>query len=350
VKTRTIEWRNGVVTTIDQTRLPHKVVFSKLRTCQQVASAIQTMKIRGAPLIGAAAAYGLALTAFHSMARNKTELIRQIKDSAELLKKTRPTGANLFWAVDRVLEKARRTSGSVAQVVKVVVEEAKRIADEDVQMNKKIGEHGSKLIEDGDTVLTHCNAGSLATVDYGTALGVIRAAWEQGKKIRVFVTETRPKLQGSRLTAYELKRDGIPFTLITDSMVGYVMSKRLVNKVVVGADRIMRDAVVNKIGTYSIAVLAHEHQIPFYVAAPTSTFDLTHFSQDVIIEERDPREVTHFGSEDIAPKGVIVLNPAFDITPMKYVSAVICEKGVLSTEEWKRLTITSIVREKKSEA
>jgi len=308
------------------------------------------MKIRGAPLIGATAAYGLALTAFHSRARNRTELIRQIKDSAELLKKTRPTGANLFWAVDRVLEKARRTLGSVDQVVRFVVEEAKRIADEDVQINKKIGEHGSKLIEDGDIVLTHCNAGSLATVDYGTALGVIRAAWEQGKKIRVFVTETRPKLQGSRLTAYELKRDGIPFTLITDSMVGYAMSKRLVNKVVVGADRIVRDAVVNKIGTYSIAVLAHEHQIPFYVAAPTSTFDLTHFSQDIIIEERDPREVTHFGSEDIAPKGVTVLNPAFDITPMKYVSAVICEKGILSTEEWKRLTITSIVREKKSEA
>jgi methylthioribose-1-phosphate isomerase len=348
MKTRTIEWRNGVVTTIDQTKLPHKVVFLKLRTCQQVASAIQTMKIRGAPLIGAAAAYGLALTAFHSRARNRAELIRHIKDSAELLKKTRPTGVNLFWAVDRVLEKTRRTSGSVDQVVRVVVDEAKRIADEDVQMNKKIGEHGSKLIEDGDTVLTHCNAGSLATVDYGTALGVIRTAWEQGKKISVMVTETRPQLQGSRLTAYELKRDGIPFTLITDSMVGYAMSKRLVNKVVVGADRIVRDAVVNKIGTYSIAVLAHEHKIPFYVAAPTSTFDLTHFSQDIIIEERDPKEVTHFGSESVAPKGVTVLNPAFDITPMKYVSAVICEKGVLSTEEWKRLTITSIVREKKS--
>jgi len=338
VKTRTIEWRKGVVTTVDQTRLPHKVVFLKLRTCQQVASAIQTMKIRGAPLIGAAAAYGLALTAFHSRARNRTELIRQIKDSTELLKKTRPTGANLFWAVDRVLEKARKTSGSVDHVVKIVVEEARRIADEDVQMNRKIGEYGSKIIEDGDSVLTHCNAGSLATVDYGTALGVIRAAWEQGKKIRVVVTETRPKLQGSRLTAYELKRDGIPFTLITDSMVGYVMSKRLVNKVVVGADRIVLDAVVNKVGTYSIAVLAHEHQIPFYVAAPTSTFDLTHFSQDVIIEERDPEEVTHFCSEDVAPKGVKVLNPAFDITPLKYVSAIICEKGILSREELKRST------------
>jgi len=335
--TRTIKWRNGEVITIDQTKLPHKVVFLKLRTCGQVTSAIQTMKIRGAPLIGAAAAYGLALSAFHSKARNRTELIRRIEDSAGLLRKTRPTGANLFWAVDRVLKKARETSDSVDRLVNVVVEEAERIADEDVRMNKKIGEHGSKLIEDRDTVLTHCNAGSLATVDYGTALGVIQTVWEQGKKIRVVVTETRPKLQGARLTAYELKREGIPFTLITDSMVGYVMSKRLVNKVIVGADRIVRDAVVNKIGTYSIAVLAHEHQIPFYVAAPTSTFDLTQSSQDVVIEERNPEEVTHFGSERVAPKGVTVLNPAFDITPMKYVSAVICERGVLSKEEWKRL-------------
>jgi len=339
VKTRTIEWHNGVVVTIDQTRLPHKVVFLKLRTCQQVASAIQTMKIRGAPLIGAAAAYGIALTAFHSRARNRIELVRQIKDSAELLKKTRPTGVNLFWAVDRVLKRADKTLGSVNLMVKAVVDEAKLIADEDVQMNKKIGKHGSKLIEDGDTVLTHCNAGSLATVDYGTALGVIRTAWKQGKKIGVIVTETRPKLQGSRLTAYELKRDGMPFTLITDSMVGYVMAKRLVNKVIVGADRIVRDAVVNKIGTYSIAVLAHEHQIPFYVAAPTSTFDLAHFSQDIIIEERDPREVTYFGSEVVAPQGVTVLNPAFDIAPMKYVSAIICEKGILSTEQWKKLKL-----------
>jgi len=328
-----------VVTTIDQTKLPHKLVLLKLRTSQQVASAIQTMKIRGAPLIGAAAAYGLALTVYHSRARNRAELMRQIEDSAELLKKTRPTGVNLFWAVDRVVEKARKTPGSVDLVVNVVVEDAKRIADEDVRMNKKIGEYGSRLIEDGDTVLTHCNAGSLATVDYGTALGIIRAAWEKGKKIRVVVTETRPKLQGSRLTAYELKRDGIPFTLITDSMVGYVMSKRLVNKVVVGADRIVRDAVVNKIGTYSIAVLAHEHQIPFYVAAPTSTFDLTHTSESVIIEERSPKEVTHFGSETVAPPGVVALNPAFDITPMKYVSAVICEKGILSTEQWKKLKL-----------
>jgi len=334
-KTRTIEWRNGVVTTIDQTKLPHKTVLLKLQTCQQMATAIQTMKIRGAPLIGTAAAYGLALTAFYSKAKNRIELLTQIESAADLLKKTRPTGVNLFWAVNRVLKRARATQGSVDLIVRVVVDEANKIADEDVQMNKKIGDHGSRLIEDGDTVLTHCNAGSLATVDYGTALGVVRAAWEQGKKIRAIITETRPQLQGSRLTAFELKQDKIPFTLITDNMVGYVMSQRMVNKVMVGADRIVQDAVVNKIGTYSIAVLAHEHRILFYVAAPTSTFDLTRSSQDVIIEERASKEVTHFGSKSVAPKGVKVLNPAFDVTPMKYVNAVICEKGILSTEKLK---------------
>jgi len=295
------------------------------------------MKIRGAPLIGAAAAYGLALTAFHSKAQNNKALIKALEDSADLLKKTRPTGVNLFWAVDRVLKKASKTSGSVEKIVEVVVNEAQKIADEDAQMNKKIGEYGAELLNDGDTVLTHCNAGSLATVDYGTALGVIRAAWEKGKKIRVVTTETRPRLQGARLTAYELKRDGIPFTLITDSAVGYVMSERLVTKVVVGADRIVQDAVVNKIGTYSIAVLAYEHSVPFYVAAPTSTFDLARTSKDAVIEQREPEEVTNFGSERLAPRGVTVLNPAFDITPMKYVNAIICEKGVLSAEELKNL-------------
>jgi methylthioribose-1-phosphate isomerase len=333
--TRTIEWQSGVVVTIDQTKLPRRTVFLKMRTCQQVASSISAMKIRGAPLIGAAAAYGLALTAFHSKARDKKELLRQLKYSGGLLKKTRPTGVNLFWAVDRVLRKAIETIGSTDAVVNAVVQESQKVADEDVQMNRKMGERGSKLIEDGDTVLTHCNAGSLATVDYGTALGVIRAAWEQGKKIRVFATETRPQLQGSRLTAYELRRDNVPFTLITDNMVGYVMFKRLVNKVIVGADRIVRDAVVNKIGTYSIALLAHEHQIPFYVAAPTSTFDLQRTSSEVIIEQRDPKEVTHFGSEAVAPRGVIALNPAFDITPMRYVTAIICEKGIVLAEDWK---------------
>ncbi len=319
--------------TVDQSKLPNETIFLEMKNCLEVASAIKEMKMRGAPLLGAAAAYGLALTAHHSKAAKKADLIEELEKSAEILRRTRPTAVNLFWAVDRVVKRARKGIGDVKAVAKVVVEEAERIANEDVEANRKIGEHGSKLIQKGDVVLTHCNAGSLATVDYGTALGVVRAAWNQGKKVRVIATETRPKLQGSRLTTYELQREGIPVTLITDNMVGYVMSKGLVDKVVVGADRIVRDAVVNKIGTYIIAVLAHEHGVPFYVAAPTSTFDLSSYASKVVIEERDSEEVTHFMSQRVAPKGVDALNPAFDLTSMKYVTAVICETGILSTTE-----------------
>ena len=304
-----------------------------MKGCRQVASAIKDMKIRGAPLIGVAAAYALALTAYNSKAKTKEELIKEIEKSASLLKKTRPTAVNLFWAVDRMVRKARENTGTAKTVAKAVIEEACKMADEDVEANRKMGEHGSALLNDGDVILTHCNAGSLATVDYGTALGVIRVAWEQGKKVSVIATETRPKLQGARLTAYELQQDGIPVTLITDSMVGYVMQKRLVDRVIVGADRIVRDAVINKIGTFGVAVLAHEHDIPFYVAAPTSTFDLAHSASEVVIEERNPDEVTHFGAQKIAPNGVEVLNPAFDITPMQYVTAIICETGVLSPKD-----------------
>ncbi len=307
-----------------------------MKGCRQVASAIKDMKIRGAPLIGVAAAYALALTAYNSKAKTKEELIKEIEKSASLLKKTRPTAVNLFWAVDRMVRKARENTGTAKTVAKAVIEEACKMADEDVEANRKMGEHGSALLNDGDVILTHCNAGSLATVDYGTALGVIRVAWEQGKKVSVIATETRPKLQGARLTAYELQQDGIPVTLITDGMVGYVMQKRLVDRVIVGADRIVRDAVINKIGTFGVAVLAHEHDIPFYVAAPTSTFDLAHSASEVVIEERNPDEVTHFGAQKIAPNGVEVLNPAFDITPMQYVTAIICETGVLSPKDLER--------------
>ncbi len=336
---RTIEWKNGVVVTVDQSELPHRLVFLRLRSCRGVALAIKSMRVRGAPLIGAAAAYGLALTAFHSRARTREEFLRQIEESAELLRGTRPTGSNLFWAVDRVLKKVRESAGlSVKELRQLVVSEAEKIADEDAEGNRRIGEYGSELIEDGDVVLTHCNAGALATVEYGTALGVIRAAWGQGKKISVVATETRPKLQGARLTAYELKGEGVPFCLITDSMVGYVMSRGMVSKAVVGADRIVRDGVVNKIGTYSIAVLASVHKVPFYVAAPLSTFDLGHGIGDVVIEERDADEVRCFGSRRVAPADTRVLNPAFDVTPMKYVTAVICEKGVYAPKDVVRLT------------
>ncbi len=334
---RTIRWKNGVVITVDQTKLPNKTIFLKMKKCSEVASAIREMKMRGAPLIGVAATYGLALTAYHSKAEKREELMKEIKESAEVLRKSRPTAVNLFWAIDRVLKRAKGSFGDTKALAKAVVDEAQRMATEDVEVNRKMGEHGARLIENGDVVLTHCNAGSLATVDYGTALGVIRAAWEKGKKISVIATETRPKLQGARLTTYELKRDGISVTLITDNTVGYVMSKQLVSKVIVGADRIVRDAVINKIGTYTIAVLAHEHNIPFYVAAPKSTFDLTHTSEDVIIEERNSEEVTHLGSKRIAPRGIDVLNPAFDITPMKYVSGIICETGVFPPTELEKL-------------
>lgn len=335
--TRTIAWRNGIVVTIDQTKLPSETMTLELRNCNQVAEAIKTMKVRGAPLLGAAAAFGLALTAHNSQARTKEKLIEELEKAAELLKATRPTAVNLFWAIDRILGKLKTSRANAEALADVVVEEAQKIADEDVEANRLIGKHGAELVDNGDVVLTHCNAGALATVDYGTALGVVRAAWEQKKKIRVVATETRPKLQGARLTTYELKQDGIPVTLITDGMVGYVMYKGLVNKVVVGADRIVNDAVINKIGTFTIAVLAREHRIPFYVAAPKSTFDLMHSSADVVIEERNPEEVTHIGSQRIAPEGISVLNPAFDFTPLKYVTAIICEDGILYEKDFQRL-------------
>ena len=329
---RTIEWKDGTVVIVDQTKLPNEVVWVKMTDYEAMASAIKEMKLRGAPLIGVAAAYGLALTAFHSKAKTREELLNELEESAEVLRKTRPTAVNLFWAIDRVMKKARETSGTKEVLAEAVVAEAQRMADEDVEVNRKMGKHGAKLIEDGDVVLTHCNAGSLATVDYGTALGVIRAAIEEGKDVKVIACETRPRLQGAKLTCYELMRDGIPVTLISDTMVGYVMSKGMVDKVVVGADRIVRDAVLNKIGTYNVAVLAFEHGIPFYVAAPLSTMDQSRTSEDAIIEERSPHEVTNVGSERIAPEGVKVLNPAFDITPLEYVDAVITEEGILVPE------------------
>jgi len=334
MKTRTIEWRNGTVVTIDQARLPQETVTLEMKSCREVAEAIKTMRIRGAPLLGAAAAFALALTAYNSKAKSRDRLFSELEKAAEILKETRPTAVNLFWSIDRVLDKAKDFSGDAQALATFVVEEAQKIADEDAAANRLIGKHGAELIRDEDVILTHCNAGALATVEYGTALGVVRAAWEQGKKIRVITTETRPKLQGARLTTYELKRDGIPVTLITDNMVGYIMYRRMVSKVVVGADRIVNDAVINKIGTFTIAVLAKEHNIPFYVAAPKSTFDLERTSADVTIEERKPEEVTHIGSQRVAAEGVDVLNPAFDITPLKYVSAIICESGILYKEDF----------------
>ena len=326
------------VLTIDQSRLPNENIVIEMQSCEDVAKAINTMKIRGAPLLGAAAGYAIALSAHYSKAKNRSQLIRDVEEAARTIERTRPTAVNLFWAVDRILEKAKRFEGDVKSLKDFVVDEAQKIADEDAQVNRLLGKKGAELIADGDVILTHCNAGALATVEYGTALGVIRAAFEQGKKIKVIASETRPKLQGARLTTYELQRDGIPVTLITDNMVGYVMYKRMVNKVIVGADRIVQDAVFNKIGTYTVAVLAKEHGIPFYVAAPKSTFDLKRKTSDVTVEERNPEEVTHIGSQRIAPEGVDAFNPAFDITPIDYVTAIICEDGILYKEDFRKLS------------
>jgi len=333
---RTIEWHNGTVVTIDQTKLPSEEVFITIKSPEEMAEAIKTMKIRGAPLLGAAAAYALALAACNSKAANKEELLRDLESSAEIIRRTRPTAVNLFWALDRILKKAKTLKTDRKGLAAFVVDEANRIADEDATANKAMGKYGAELIKDGDVILTHCNAGALACVEYGTALGVVRAAWEQGKRIKVISAETRPLLQGARLSVYEMKKEGIPVTLITDNMVGYVMFRKMVNKVIVGADRIVRGAVINKIGTYGVAILAKEHKIPFYVAAPTSTFDLTRTAKEVVIEERNPEEVTHIGSRRITVEGVNVLNPAFDITPLKYVTAVISEKGILKPEFFRK--------------
>ncbi len=334
---RTIQWQNGTITTPDQTKLPLQEVTLEIKTVKQIAKAIKTLQIRGAPLLGAAAGFGIALAAYNSKAKTKEKLLLDLEDAGVTIKRQRPTAVNLFWGVDRVLSAAKKSKGNIDEIKQAAIGEAKKIADEDAEQNYAIGKNGAVLIKDGDTILTHCNAGELATVEYGTALGVIRAAWEQGKKIKVIADETRPLLQGARLTAYELKRDRIPVTLITDNMAGYLMSKGIVDKVIVGADRIVQDAVVNKIGTFSVAVLAHEHGIPFYVAAPKSTFDLTHKAKDVIIEERESEEVTNFSSCQTAPKGVEVMNPAFDITPLKYVSAIVCESQVYYKKDFVKL-------------
>jgi methylthioribose-1-phosphate isomerase len=316
---RTIEWKNGKVKIIDQTQLPHRLKFLYLRTPGEAVKAIKTMKIRGAPAIGVAAAFGCVLGS------------GRLGETARKLIDSRPTAVNIKWAVDRMLRMARAGMGlRPIKLKELLLEEALRIAEEDVETNKRIGLHGARLIKSGMNILTVCNTGALATVDYGTALGVIRSAFELGRKIHVYAAETRPRLQGAKLTAWELKRLRIPFTLITDNMIGHFMQKGLIDLVITGADRIARNGdTANKIGTYSAAVLAKEHRIPFYVAAPTSTIDFSiRAGKQIVIEERDPSEVTSIGQERIAPAGIRVANPAFDVTPAKYITGIITEKGV----------------------
>ena len=314
---------------IDQTKLPNKLVYVKCKDYKQVAEAIKKLVVRGAPAIGVTAAFGLALAAKSSKAQQLSELMTELDTAFKVLRATRPTAVNLFWALERVMGKAKRAK-NVQAAKFAVIEEAKKMSEEDIRANRQMGSNGAKLFNDGDVVLTHCNAGSLATVAYGTALGVIRSARESGKRLSVIATETRPVMQGARLTAFELQHDGIDVSLIPDTAVGHLMSRGAIRRVIVGADRVLRSGhVFNKIGTYQVAILANKHKVPFYVAAPLSTFDFESSPEDVVIEERSADEVTKVGRKRVAPKGVRIFNPAFDMTPPELITGIITERGVL---------------------
>jgi methylthioribose-1-phosphate isomerase len=333
----TVEWKDNQVRILDQTVLPEDVRFLNCTDYTQVAEAIRDLKVRGAPAIGVTAALGIALGAKQYAQQDLDGFHRHMDEVCAVLSATRPTAVNLFWAVDRM---KRVFTGhppkSVEECQADLLNEALAILEEDVRVNQTLGKYGATIIQDGDNILTHCNAGALATAGYGTALGVVRAAWEEGKRLRVFADETRPVLQGARLTAWELQQDGIPVTLITDNMAGALMQKQGIQCCVVGADRIAANGdVANKIGTYSVAVLAKAHGIPFYVAAPISTFDLdTPNGNGIPIEERNASEVTQLqGGRMIAPAGVTVWNPAFDVTPANLITGIITERGILSPHE-----------------
>ena len=328
---QTLEWTDSGVRFIDQTKLPTEEVYVNCTTHQQVADVISNMVVRGAPAIGVAAAMGIALGVKNSKAENGADLKKDLDQICDIIRQTRPTAVNLFWAIRRMQEKFETLRiRPVAQIKQALIEESQRMHAEDIAANQAMGRHGAALMPASGGVLTHCNAGALATAGYGTALGVIRAAVEQGKKIHVYADETRPFLQGSRLTAWELMKDGIPTTVISDNMAGAMMKQGKIGAIVVGADRIAANGdVANKIGTYTVAVLAKEHSIPFYVAAPISTVDLdTPDGSKIPIEQRNPREVTHIAGRQMVPDGVEIENPAFDVTPAKYVTAIITERGI----------------------
>lgn len=331
---KTVEWTNEGVRMLDQRVLPTEEKYLMLRSYEEVAEAIQKMVVRGAPAIGVAAAMGLALGASQSVGMSVSDLEDDFDYICQVMGKTRPTAVNLFWAIERMrrrLQQQKAITKNVETLKQDLIEEALRIFDEDIQANRAIGKYGAELIKDGSTVLTHCNAGALATAgDYGTALGVIRGARDAGKRVAVIADETRPFLQGLRLTAWELAKDNIPVTVITDNMAGHVMKQGKVDTVVVGADRIAANGdTANKIGTYMVAVLADKHKIPFYVAAPITTLDLSlQTGEEIPIEERDSMEITHIGGNQLGPDGLNVENPAFDVTPNELVTAIITDKGV----------------------
>src|SRR6266851_859745 len=328
---QTLEWTDRGVRFIDQTKLPTEETYVNCKTYQEVADVIRNMVVRGAPAIGVSAAMGIALGVKNSKAESVGELKREFDQICDAMGKTRPTAVNLFWAIRRLQDKFELLRvRPMPQIKQALIEEAQRMHAEDIAANQAMGRHGATLLPASGSVLTHCNAGALATCGYGTALGVIRAAVEQGKQIHVYADETRPFLQGSRLTAWELMKDGIPTTVISDNMAGAMMKQGKISAVVVGADRIAANGdVANKIGTYTVAVLAKEHGIPFYVAAPFSTVDMnTPHGDQIPIEQRSPKEVTHHAGKQVAPDGVLVENPAFDVTPSKYIAAIITERGL----------------------
>lgn len=329
---RPVEWDNGKVRLIDQTKLPEDFVTLEFSDYRDVAESIRSMQVRGAPAIGVTAALGIALGAQEIGGDEIDRFLQRLGEVAETFRTTRPTAVNLFWAIDRMLSVAEDNAFlPVLEIKNRLLSEALQILEDDISINRTMGKHGAELIRDGDTILTHCNAGALATAGYGTALGVIRAAHDSGKKIKVIADETRPRLQGMKLTAWELVQAGIPVTVITDNMAAWAMSKGMVNLVVVGADRIASNGdVANKVGTYGVAVLAKAHGIPFYVAAPISTVDASiPDGEHIPIEERGCEEVTHIGETRIAPEGISVYNPSFDVTPAELVSGIITETGVL---------------------
>jgi methylthioribose-1-phosphate isomerase len=335
---KAIEWLEGKLRILDQSRLPREQILISLDNYHHVVLAIKEMRVRGAPAIGIAAAYGIALGALSIQTANRDEFLAQLNQVMQTFAASRPTAVNLFQAINRMKKAAR--GDDVAEIKRALVNEAKQIHQGETTATMQLSQLGAGLIEDGFTVLTHCNAGPLATAGYGTALGVIKAAKEQGREVSVFATETRPLLQGARLTTWELMQAGIPVTLITDSMAGYFMNQGKIDCVIVGADRIAANGdVANKIGTYTLAVLAKESKIPFYVAAPTSTIDLSLSSgAGIPIEERNPEEVSHIQGVPIAPEGIKTANPAFDVTPHHYIAAIITEKGMVREPYSKRLT------------
>ena len=344
---QTLEWTDKGVVFIDQTKLPTEEVYVTCTTHQQVADVIRNMVVRGAPAIGVSAAMGIALGVKNSKAENGADLKKDFDEICETIRQTRPTAVNLFWAIRRMQEKFQKIRiRPIPQIKQDLIEESQRMHAEDIAANQAMGRHGATLMPSSGGVLTHCNAGALATAGYGTALGVIRAAVEAGKKIHVYADETRPFLQGSRLTAWELMKDGIPTTVIADNMSGVMMQQGKIGAIVVGADRIAANGdVANKIGTYTVAILAKEHGIPFYVAAPISTVDLaTPDGSKIPIEQRNVKEVTHIAGKQMTPDGVEIENPAFDVTPAKYIAAIITERGIARapyTESLKKLSEAS---------